>query len=591
MTSNQFGVPTAAELYGAPAVADVRLAPDGTRLAYLAPAHRALGVWTCRPDGSERQLVLDDGGRPPTSLAWSADGNSLLFLRDGGGDELWHLYAVDMRGGVARDLTPYDGVQAQLVGVSPDQPDVVAVALNLEDATRHDLYRLDVRTMELDGPVSRGASRWCVDWSLKPRLGVRLRPDGGADVIVPDEAQRVIDVVPPDGVVSLLLGQIGVSHDGATAYVLAPADGTIGLVAYELASGARQVLHSDPDFDVAGWSSAPETGSPDLVCVDGERRRWRPLGATAADGLNMASTDAVGVERGGTTWLVKRVRDAGAAVYTDRDGVVVLSERPELDSYELGQTEPFFFHARDGLLVHGYVTWPPGRERRGLPAVLWVHGGPWSRDSWGFSPVVQLLATRGYAVVQVNFRGSTGYGKAFLDAGDREWGRLMQSDLSDAIDALSGRIDEHRVAIAGGSYGGYATLMGLVSDPDRFACGVAWCAPSSLLTLLRSFPAYWAPTLAHWYARVGHPDHDADELWQRSPLAHLDQLRAPLLLIHGANDPRVLVGESEAVAAALGDRCELHVVADEGHGFVKPESNIWLLEQVERFLAQHLPAD
>jgi dipeptidyl aminopeptidase/acylaminoacyl peptidase len=245
-------------------------------------------------------------------------------------------------------------------------------------------------------------------------------------------------------------------------------------------------------------------------------------------------------------------------------------------------------------MIRGYVTLPPGLPRERLPAVLWVHGGPWARDRWGFDPVVQFLAARGYVVVQVNYRGSSGYGNAFLNAGDREWGAKMQTDLSDAVDHLvdSGLVDRDRVAIAGGSYGGYATLMGLLTEPDRYVCGVAWCAPSNLVTLLQSFPPYWAPLLEHWHTRVGHPERDAQLLRERSPLTHLDRLKAPLLLVHGVNDPRVLVEESRAVAAALADRevpCELHEVEGEGHGFTKAENNVWLLERMGAFLEEHLP--
>ena len=255
--------------------------------------------------------------------------------------------------------------------------------------------------------------------------------------------------------------------------------------------------------------------------------------------------------------------------------------------------EPVEFTARDGLTIHGYATFPPGGGRSGLPMVLNVHGGPWARDVWGFDPEAQWLANRGYLCLQVNFRGSTGYGKAFVNAGDREWGGKMQDDLLDAVGYAVGQgwADPARVAIYGGSYGGYAALAGVAFTPDEFRCAVDIVGPSNLKTLIETIPPYWAPMIAMFHTRVGDPEKDADFLWSRSPLSRAASIRTPLLIAQGANDPRVKQAESEQIVAALraaGIDHEYLLFPDEGHGFAKPENRLLFYAAAEQFLARHL---
>jgi dipeptidyl aminopeptidase/acylaminoacyl peptidase len=255
--------------------------------------------------------------------------------------------------------------------------------------------------------------------------------------------------------------------------------------------------------------------------------------------------------------------------------------------------EPFSFQARDGMTIHGYLTFPPGVDRKDLPMVLNVHGGPWARDVWGFDPEAQWLANRGYLCVQVNFRGSTGYGKAFVNAGDREWGNAMQNDLTDAVEFAIGQgwADRERVAIYGGSYGGYAALAGVTFTPDLYRCAVDIVGPSNLKTLIETIPPYWQPLVAQFHQRVGNPETDADFLWSRSPLSRAASIKTPLLIAQGANDPRVKQAESEQIVAALRDAGidhEYMLFPDEGHGFAKPENRLKFYAAAERFLARHL---
>jgi len=255
--------------------------------------------------------------------------------------------------------------------------------------------------------------------------------------------------------------------------------------------------------------------------------------------------------------------------------------------------EPFSFIARDGLTIHGYLSFPPGEDRFDLPTVLLVHGGPWARDAWGYDPQAQWLANRGYLCIQVNFRGSAGYGKAFLNAGDREWGRKMQDDLSDAVaHAISqGWSVPARVAIMGGSYGGYATLAGAAFTPDLYCCGVDIVGPSNLITLIETIPPYWAPMIAQFHNRVGDPAKDRDFLWSRSPLSAVEQIRIPLLIAQGANDPRVKQAESEQIVAAMqkaGIDHDYMLFPDEGHGFAKPENRLKFFAAADKFLSRYL---
>jgi dipeptidyl aminopeptidase/acylaminoacyl peptidase len=302
--------------------------------------------------------------------------------------------------------------------------------------------------------------------------------------------------------------------------------------------------------------------------------------------------------RADRTWIVGYNHADGPVRYyafdrLTRRGRFLFENQPALSEYLLGEVEPFSFVSRDGLTVHGYLTYPVEVQREHLPAVLNVHGGPWVRDIWGLHPEAQWLANRGYLCVQVNYRGSTGYGKRFANAGDREWDGRMHDDLVDAVAYLVGRglIDPERVAIYGGSYGGYAALVGATFTPDLFRCAVDIVGPSNLKTLIESIPPYWEPLIAEFHHRVGNPETEPEFMWSRSPLSRVDAIKIPLLIAQGANDPRVKQAESEQIVAALREKGIPHeylLFPDEGHGFAKPENRLRFYAAAERFLATHL---
>ena len=599
-------------LFGNPERISPRISPNGASLAWIAPHDCVLNVWTAPvgPDGVDwdsAQVVTDDADRGIRVFQWAHDGRHLLYLQDTGGDENWRLYDVDVTTMRRRDLTPFEGVQAQILATEKDLPDQVLVGLNRDNPALHDVYRLNLTSGDLVKEVENpGFAGWVADTKLVTRVGVGLEPDGTLVVKVRDGADgdwRLLLTLPAED--ALTSAPIAISPDGATMLAMSSLDANTGrLVRVDLGSGAQAVIAEDPDADVSGVRVHPDTREPQVVTWVKERTEYRVLDpALEADvaairALHPGDPDIVAHDHSDMVWLVAFTNDTGPIPYflydrQRREGRFLFDHQPELSQYELAPMEPFSFQARDGLTIHGYLTFPPGVGRKNLPMVLNVHGGPWGRDVWGFDPEAQWLANRGYLCVQVNFRGSTGYGKAFVNAGDREWGNAMQNDLTDAVEFAIGQgwADRERVAIYGGSYGGYAALAGVTFTPDLYRCAVDIVGPSNLKTLIETIPPYWQPQIALFHQRVGNPETDAEFLWSRSPLSRAASIKTPLLIAQGANDPRVKQAESEQIVAALKDAGidhEYMLFPDEGHGFAKPENRLKFYAAAERFLARHL---
>jgi len=599
-------------LFGNPERISPRISPNGTSLAWIAPHDGVLNVWTAPvgPDGVDwdsAQVVTNDTDRGIRVFRWAHDGRHLLYLQDTGGDENWRLYDVDLTTMQHRDLTPFEGVQAQILATEKDLPDEVLVGLNRDNPALHDVYRLNLTSGDLVKEVENpGFAGWVADTKLVTRVGVGLEPDGTLVVKVRDGADgdwRLLLTLPAED--ALTSAPIAISPDGATMLAMSSLDADTGrLVRVDLGSGAQAVIAEDPDADVSGVRVHPDTREPQVVTWVKERTEYRVLDpALEADvaairALHRGDPDIIAHDHSDMVWLVAFTNDTGPIPYflydrQRREGRFLFDHRPELSQYELVPMEPFSFQARDGLTIHGYLTFPPGAGQKDLPMVLNVHGGPWARDAWGFDPEAQWLANRGYLCVQVNFRGSTGYGKAFVNAGDREWGNAMQNDLTDAVEFAIGQgwADRERVAIYGGSYGGYAALAGITFTPDLYRCAVDIVGPSNLKTLIETIPPYWQPQIALFHQRVGNPETDAEFLWSRSPLSRAAAIKTPLLIAQGANDPRVKQAESEQIVTALKDAGidhEYMLFPDEGHGFAKPENRLKFYAAAERFLARHL---
>ncbi len=602
-------------LFGNPERVSPQISPDGARLAWIAPHDGVLNVWLAPISGTgdsgvdwdAAQVVTDDTDRGIRAFAWARDARHLLYIQDTGGDENWRLYDVDIQTGAKRDLTPFDGIQARIIATRKSHRDEILVGMNRDDPQLHDVYRLDLTTGELTKLIDNpGYAGWIADEDMTVRGAIAPLPDGGYDVLVRDDADsdwRTLLSFPADDAPASDV--IAFTGDGKSLLAVSSVGVNTGrLVRVDLASGDTQVLFEDPDVDVDGAVLHPDTREPQIVALTKDRAEYHVLDSSvAADleairALHTGDPGLTGRDEADETWLVAFNDDAGPVRYyaydrASRAGRFLFESRPELSRYELAQMEPFSFASRDGLTIHGYLTFPPGGQRTGLPAVLNVHGGPTARDVWGWDPEAQWLANRGYLCIQVNYRGSTGYGKAFVNAGDRQWGAKMHDDLIDAVHHVAGQgwADPDRVAIYGGSYGGYAALVGAAFTPDVFRCAVDIVGPSNLQTLLESIPPYWAPMKAQLYKRVGNPETDQEFLWSRSPLSRAGDIRIPLLIAQGANDPRVKQAESEQIVAALAEAgidYEYLLFPDEGHGFAKPENRLKFYAAAERFLAKHL---
>jgi dipeptidyl aminopeptidase/acylaminoacyl peptidase len=602
-------------LFGNPERTSPRLSPDGERLAYLRPVGGVLNVWVGSVTVDDARPVTADVERGIRAYGWAHDNRHLFYVQDLNGDENWHLYTIDLvNGDVARgevvDRTPFDGAQARLAGRSRRKPHELLVEVNADDRRFHDVYRLDLASGTLDKVLANpGFDEWLVDLDLTVRGGRRTTATGALEYLLgdgdPSTWPVVLTVAPEDATLNTS-GVLSFDAEGESLYMLSPVDANATrLVRVDLSTGTVEVLLEDASYDVAGATLHPESREPQIATIERDRADVVVLDPAIAgdiealrdvdDGdLHIASRDHADAR-----WVVAYQHDAAPIRYYvyERDtkrATFLFADQPALNDFTLASAEPFAFTASDGLAVHGYATFPPGAGREGLPTVLHVHGGPWgARHSWGYEPTRQWLANRGFLCLEINYRGSGGYGKAFLNASAREWGGRMHTDLIEGAEFAIGEgwTDAERIAIFGGSYGGYAALVGATFTPDFFRCAVDIVGPSNLITLLETVPPYWVGVKQVFYRLLGHPDRDRDFLWERSPLSRVDQIRTPLLIAQGANDPRVNQAESEQIVAALTEQGidhEYMLFPDEGHGFAKPENRLRFYEAADRFLAEHM---
>jgi dipeptidyl aminopeptidase/acylaminoacyl peptidase len=609
-------------LFGNPDRTAVTVSPDGQQLAFLAARDGVLNVWVAPlVDPAAARPVTQDTTRGIRFYFWAYTSQHIVYVQDKGGDENWRCYSVDLRTGQERDLTPFEGVQARIQQVSQKFPDELLVTLNNRTPQLHDLYRLHLLTGQLEkvlenpGELAGGSvNGFITDDDFQVRFASVTLPDGGGKILsrTRDETWQEFVHIPPEDMMTT--GLWGFDKTGQVVYLADSRErNTAGFFAQELTTGQKRLLAEDPRADVNGWLRHPAEKTAQAVSFEYDRRHWKVLDEAIREDVERLSQleegdlNIVSRSLDDRIWIAAFNRDQGPTAYyryerPARRATFLFTDRKALEGVPLARMHPVIIPSRDGWDLVSYLSLPvesdpegQGRPRQPLAMVLLVHGGPWGRDSWGYNGLHQWLANRGYAVLSVNFRASTGLGKAFTNAGDKEWGAAMHADLIDAVNwaIAQGIAHPRRIAIMGISYGGYATLVGLTFTPEVFACGVDIVGPVNLITLLESIPPYWKPILDLFAARIGDPRTEEGRalLRERSPLTHVERIARPLLIGQGANDPRVKQAESDQIVTAMqakGLPVTYVLFPDEGHGFARPENRLAFFAVAEAFLSQQL---
>ncbi|MGH9791547.1 MAG: alpha/beta fold hydrolase [Candidatus Acidiferrales bacterium] len=607
--------------FGDPEIIGAQLSPDGKFIAFIKPYKGTRNVWVKRASDAfdSAKPITADMKRPIPNYFWSRDGKYILFVQDKAGDENFNIYAVNPAEApapgqdvpAARNLTDAKGARAFIYAVPLDAPGTIYVGLNDREAAWHDLYRVNIATGErtLLRENTERVIGWLFDRKGQLRLATRAAENGDTEILrVEDEGFTKVYSCN----VFETCNAVRVHKDGKRAYLITNKGDNVNLtrlVLFDPATGKEELVESDPLGLVDYGGTVFSNRTDEIIATSYEDERTRiyfkdkafeadyKLLQKKAPGKDINVTSSTSDER---MWLINANSDTepGETYLFDRGSKKLTLQyriREKLPREHLAEMKPVRYKSSDGLEIPAFLTLPKGVAAENLPAIIVPHGGPWARDFWGYNSLAQFLANRGYAVLQPNFRGSTGYGKKFLDGGNNEWGQKMQDDVTWGAKHLvaAGIADKARIGIMGGSYGGYATLAGVAFTPDVYAAGVSIVGPSNLITLLNSIPPYWEPIRKLFYERMGDPNTPAGraQLERQSPLNSAKKIKTPLLVIQGANDPRVKKSESDQIVVALRERgfpVEYLVAPDEGHGFARPVNAMSMFATAEKFLAKHV---
>jgi dipeptidyl aminopeptidase/acylaminoacyl peptidase len=605
--------------FGDPEISGAQISPNGDYITFIKPFNGVRNIWVKEFDASfeDARPLTADTTRPITGYFWSVNSDYVLYVQDKGGDENYNIYRVNPKDEgdpvpASVNITDYENVRAVIYSVPRTTPGHIVVGINDRNPQLHDVYKMNIAdgSRELLWQNDDNVIGWSVDLQGNLRLGIKMTPDGGSEILK-IEGDKLVSIYSVSNEESA--SPVRFTEDGKSFYMITNKGDDLDktqLMLYNLEDDSIEFIEKDPldevDFGSAYFSDI--TNELVFTSYTADKRRvyfrneefeadFNKLKSLLPDGeisLGSATDDE-------KVWLVRVSQDTdpGSVYVFDREkGTVefLYKSRPELPSEHLANMKPIRYTARDGLEIPAYLTLPKGVEPKNLPTVLFVHGGPWARDYYGYDAIAQFLANRGYVVLQPNFRGSTGYGKEFLNAGNKEWGTgAMQHDLTDAVKWLveQGYSDPNKVAIAGGSYGGYATLAGLAFTPDIYAAGFDIVGPSNIITLLNSIPPYWEPMKKMFAVRVGDMDDPGElkMLQEQSPLNYAENITKPLFVVQGANDPRVKKAEADQIVVALrelGRDVEYMLAMDEGHGFSGLENRIAMFFAMEKFFAKYL---
>ncbi|MGB0864841.1 MAG: S9 family peptidase, partial [Saprospiraceae bacterium] len=578
-----------------------QLSPDGKHIAYLAPFESRMNIHVRPIDGTAETRVTSVEDRDISGFIWGSD-SRILYMRDFGGDENFHILATNIDGTNDNDLTPFDGVRAQFIDELEDDDDYIIVGLNKRNPQIFDPYRLNIETgaLEMIAKNPGNITSWMTDHDGKLRLAIAT--DGVNESILyrKTETDAFENVLTTN--FKETLSPLFFTFDNQYIYAASNLgrDKT-AIIQYDLVQNKEiEEIFSHPDVDVTDLSYSRKNKKLTTISYNTWKRQYHFLSEKRAELQEKLQQQLQGEvvlvskNKAEDVVLIRTYSDRSLGAYyiydIKSDTLKKISEvSPWLKEEELAEMRPIKYQSRDGLTIHGYLTLPNGVEAKNLPIVVNPHGGPWVRDNWGFNPEVQFLANRGYAVLQMNYRSSTGYGKAFWEAGFGKWGLEMQDDITDGVQWLidEGIANKDRIAIYGGSYGGYATLAGITLTPDVYACAIDYVGVSNLFTFMETIPPYWAPYLAMLHEMVGNPNNEEDNKRMKatSPVFHVDKIKVPLLIAQGAKDPRVAQAESDQVVEALqknGVTVEYLLKENEGHGFRNEENRFEFYETMER---------
>ena len=620
-------------LFGNPDKASLKISPNHQMISYLAPLDDVLNVWVAPIDNPENAVaVTNDTLRGIRIYFWSYNNEQILYLQDLGGDENWQLHAVNVKTKDDINLTPFEEIigpdgqpvtmpngkklrpRANIQEVSYNFPNEILVSLNTRNPQYFDIYKLNIISGEMNMVQQNDKfAGFQTDDDYNIRYAFENTPDGGMEIFIPDGSGgwKTFDKIPMED--ALTTTPINFNKTGNVLYMIdSRGRNTAALMAVNLDTGEKELIYENPKADLSNIMVHPTEKTVEAAASDYLRTEWKILDESIKPdmdylkGITNGDVNVTDRSLDDNFWAVAYTKDDGPVHYyiydrTEKKAKFLFTNRTALENTNLSKMYPVVIKSRDGLDLVSYLTLPYGSNSEDyhpsepLPMVLFVHGGPWSRDSWGYHSYHQWLANRGYAVLSVNFRGSTGLGKDFINAANLEWGAKMHDDL---IDAVNWSVDEgiaqkDKIAIMGGSYGGYSTLIGLTFTPDVFACGVDIVGPSNIITLMETIPPYWLPMINMFAVRVG--DYRTEEgrkfLESRSPLFFVDNIKKPLLIGQGANDPRVKQSEADQIVNAMQEKnipVTYVLYPDEGHGFARPENRMSFNAVTEIFLSQYL---
>ncbi|MCX6168804.1 MAG: S9 family peptidase [Ignavibacteriales bacterium] len=607
------------QFFGDPEISSAQISPDGKYITFIKPFNNVRNIWVKERNQKfeEARPLTNDIKRPVRSYFWSQDSRYVLYVQDQGGNENFRVYAVDpsVIGDPvppARDLTPLDKVRAFIYDVPRKFPNEIFIGLNDRNPQLHDVYKLNLTTGErtLLRKNDENIAAWYFDLDGNLRLGQRQTADGGTEFLKVD-GDKLVSIYTVNNEESASPTRF--TPDGNSFYLVTnKGENTdkIEFALYDLKTNEIKKIESDPEneVDFAGAIFSDITDQllatfylGDYVRIYFKDKEFENSYNQLKKGLPEGEIGLMAMSKDENLWIVNVSRDVDpGSVYlfdkTTGQTELLYKSRPSLPIENLAPMKAIKYKAKDGLMIPAYLVLPKGVQANNLPTILFPHGGPWARDVWGYNAYAQFLANRGYAVLVPNFRGSTGYGKKFLNSGNKQWGRgTMQQDLTDGVNYLiqEGIADPKKIGIAGGSYGGYATLAGLTFTPDVYAAGFDIVGPSNILTLLNSIPPYWAPIRKMFDVRVGDMNIPEEKkmLEEQSPFNYAKEIKAPLYVVQGANDPRVNKAESDQIVVALRDlgrNVEYMVAPDEGHGFAGKENRLAMVVAMEKFFKKYL---